>query len=144
MLWNPRRYLVSLLAYSVVILILFAVILSLLGFLVSVLAAAFLPVALSAMQEGQKYAETTREVPENLAIWRVSRAMAEVYLTVMVIATALLAVGNAELRADLGTANLLALFIFYGSFTLMALVVIRFAYAFGVRLQLDEGNNHTG
>jgi len=144
MMWNPRRYLANLLAYNMVMLVLSAIMLSLLGFLASVLAAAFLPVALAAMNEGQKYAARQRQVPEPSAIWRAGCAMAEVYLTVLVVATAVLALISAEFRGDLATANLFALFVFYGSFTGIALVVIRFAYAFGARLQLDEGSNHTG
>lgn len=143
-MWNPRRYLLNLLACNVVILVLFAVALSLLGILPTVFAAAFLPPALAAMNEGQKHAATARQFPETASIWRVSRAMAEVYLTILVIATAVLAIGNSEFRADLATASLFNLLLVYGSFTGIALIVIRFAYAFGIKLQLDEENNHTG
>ncbi|MEM1351211.1 MAG: ABZJ_00895 family protein [Pseudomonadota bacterium] len=143
-MWNPRRYLFNLLGYSLAMMVLFTIGVSLFGIILSFLVAAFLPVGLAALTEGQKYAAMSQTQPDNVSVWRVSAAMAEAYLTILVVATAILAIGNGQFRADLGAASLFLLFVLYGGFTAAALIVIRIAYAFGVKLQLDAENNHTG
>jgi hypothetical protein len=143
-MWNARRFLRNLFAYSFVMVLLIGFLQALLGGLSAGFTLMFAPVAIAALQEGQTFAVETLEDPSNEQIWRVSFAMAEVYLTFLVMVSALVALGFHDFRSMLGHSNIVLIFFIYGVFTLISLIAIRWSYAWGVKLGLNQQNNHMG
>lgn len=143
-MWNPRRFTRHLITYSFLVMAVEAVLRMLLRTDTSSLALTFAPVVVAAMQEGQKHAAATGVYPETTQIWRISRGMAEVCLTLWFLLTLALGLVVTNVRVMLMYIDLILLFSIFGVFTLMALIAIRWSYAWGVRLELRQHNNHMG
>lgn len=143
-MWNPRRFLRNLFLSSFVAVLAFLFLNDALGAFVAVAALFFAPVGLSALGEGRKLGAITDAIPMPADIWRASRGMAEVYLTFMVIASALMALITTDFRIWLGRTEMVVILTFYGATTLIAFVIIRWSYAWGVLQALNQRNDNTG
>ncbi|MEE4187457.1 MAG: ABZJ_00895 family protein [Roseobacter sp.] len=143
-MFNPRRFAINLTASTIGVMVLDAVLSSMFRIDVSNAYTAVLPALISAMVEGQKYAEETGRRPEKAEIWRISGVMAEIYLTVTVIFCVVLAIVSLDMRALFANINLIILFSIFGIFTGLALVFSRVGYGVGVKAGLKARNNNTG
>lgn len=142
-MWNPRRFALNLILFSVSVWLV-TVVIQMLFSIGSTAATSVIPAMLAAMQEGQKHAIATGHRPEASDIWRISRAMAEVYLGVTVVFCVILVVVSSDVRYVFAHINIGALFVIFGLFTGLALVFMRWGYSLGIRLGLQKSNKNTG
>lgn len=143
-MWNPRRFAQNLILYTVSVWLVTVFLHMLFNLQSTQLAATFVPAMFAALQEGQKYACSTGHRPEKSDIWKLSRVMAEVYLTTSVVLSVIAAVLSPEIRYVYAHIPLVVLFVIYGIFTGIALVVMRWGYSLGIKLGLQEREKNTG
>lgn len=143
-MWIPRRFFRNLCAYSFAVVLAFGFLLGLLGSFALACVMLFGPLAVAAAQEGQSCAARAQNYPDPTHMWKVARDMAEVYLTFLVIGSALLALSVGEIRLALAQSNILLIFSVFGVLTGIGFAVARWSYAFGVKLEMEHQDNNAG
>lgn len=143
-MWQPRRFFRNLCAYSFAALLVNGIIYNVFGAFLAALTLVFVPVMVAAAREGLFYASERQHFPEPVDLWWVSREMAEVYLSFLAIISVLLAISVDDFRLMFAHGNILLIFCVFGVLTGTALAVVRWSYAFGVKLEIEHGNNNAG
>ncbi len=143
-MFNPRRFTLNLIVYSVGLWLIQSVLQVFFNLDPTERYLSILSTALAAMQEGHKYALHTGKQPAKEDTWRISRVMAEIYLTLTVILSVFASILSADVRTMFATIDLFALLLVFAIFTGMALVFIRWGYSWGIKLGLQEYNKNTG
>ncbi|MGA9251393.1 MAG: ABZJ_00895 family protein [Roseobacter sp.] len=143
-MWNPRRFTINIILFSFGIWLATGILEVLFNWNSPQVASSFVPAMFAAMQEGQRYGLVTGHRPEKATIWSLSRAMAEIHLTLMVILSIFASILSPDVRYMFAHINLALLFIVFGLFTGLSLVFMRWGYSLGIKLGLQEREKNTG
>jgi hypothetical protein len=141
-MWSPRQFLRNLFAFGFVALVLFTALEALLGSLVALALLFFGPISAAALCEGKTSAKTGGVIPSGAEAWSVARGMAETYLAVLVILSAIMAISFPDIRIWLARTNILTIAILYSTTTLVAFVSIRWCYTLGATMALEKRNSN--